>query len=326
MKSETNSGTSGRTFQVPCIVADNLLKLTTEKQLKVLLYILRNTGNNANIKEISVNTGVPEQEIDDCLAFWKQLNVLPCGTSELSEENTAGSVLSSLFQPVPEENTVSDFVSDTTQTNDSNAKMDAIVMANPEMSELFHALQGRIINFNAAFRECIIDIYENLHLSCEVIYTLITCCEAVGKANISYIKKVAWDWAEKGITTPQAASIEAQYISEMRTYTYEIMRMFEMKRHPTTSQQAFIDQWKDAGYSMELIKYAYELNIENIEKLSFPYINKVLLAWSVRGITTLEDAKNAPSDKKPAGKSKGKKRSYGFNAEDYECLVNNFEE
>jgi len=43
---KTNSGIWGTMFGVPCIVADNFLKLATGEQIKVLLYILRCSGKN----------------------------------------------------------------------------------------------------------------------------------------------------------------------------------------------------------------------------------------------------------------------------------------
>ena len=37
---------------------------------------------------------------------------------------------------------------------------------------------------------------------------------------------------------------------------------------PTPKQQEFIDAWQEQNIPIELITYAYEKNIENIEKLS----------------------------------------------------------
>jgi len=39
-----------------------------------------------------------------------------------------------------------------------------------------------------------------------------------------------------------------------------------------------------------MIKLAYEMCIDNTSKLSFPYINKILLNWYQKGVKTPEDA------------------------------------
>ena len=67
MELKVNSGVWGTMFGVPCIVADNLLKLATGEQLKVLLFMLRNSGRKLSDEEISINTGVPVMQVQDCI-------------------------------------------------------------------------------------------------------------------------------------------------------------------------------------------------------------------------------------------------------------------
>ena len=70
---------------------------------------------------------------------------------------------------------------------------------------------------------------------------------------------------------------------------------------PTPKQQEFIDAWQEQNIPIELITYAYEKNIENIEKLSFPYINGVLTRWMEAGYRTREDVDkyDRPAREKP---------------------------
>lgn len=76
MEFKTNSGIWGTMFGVPCIVADNFLKLASDGQIKVLLYILRCSGRAVSAEEISVNTGVAPEQAADAVMFWQQANVL----------------------------------------------------------------------------------------------------------------------------------------------------------------------------------------------------------------------------------------------------------
>ena len=61
MEFKANCGVWGTMFGVPCVVADNFLKLATGEQLKVLLYILRCSGRNCSDEEIALNTGISIQ-------------------------------------------------------------------------------------------------------------------------------------------------------------------------------------------------------------------------------------------------------------------------
>ena len=58
MDYKVNSGIWGTMFGVPCIVADNLLKIADESQIKVLLYLLRHSEKNLTAEEISANTPI----------------------------------------------------------------------------------------------------------------------------------------------------------------------------------------------------------------------------------------------------------------------------
>ena len=75
MEFKVNSGIWGSMFGVPDIVADNFLKLASGEQIKVLLYILRNSGKMCSAEEISVNTGVPVQQAAEAVMFWQQASL-----------------------------------------------------------------------------------------------------------------------------------------------------------------------------------------------------------------------------------------------------------
>jgi DnaD/phage-associated family protein len=105
--------------------------------------------------------------------------------------------------------------------------------------------------------------------------------------------------------------------------------MFEMHRRPTTQQKQYMDAWQTAGYSMELLQYAYELTIENTEKLNFKYLNAILENWQKQGITTVEQAKALSNStavkKKSTGKGNEKLTSQEIDEmNDYLSVVNRF--
>jgi transcription-repair coupling factor (superfamily II helicase) len=55
-------------------------------------------------------------------------------------------------------------------------------------------------------------------------------------------------------------------------------------------EKEFCESWRIYGISSELIHFAYEKCIEKTAKLSFPYINKILLSWHQKGIKTVAEA------------------------------------
>ena len=81
----------GHTFPVPVTVADNLLKLASHDQLKVLLYLLCHAEEPLSAETVAQNCKVLPDAVEEAIAFWKDANVLS-NTQELPAvrlQNTA---------------------------------------------------------------------------------------------------------------------------------------------------------------------------------------------------------------------------------------------
>lgn len=332
MENKLTNESSESLFGVPYIVVDNFIKIATFEQIKVLLYILRNNSNNIDLEIISENTGVSIKDAENAISFWKNCNIVPKDNNKQNvvSMNSMFTSVSALPETVPQPQLP---VTDNVQNNPTSAKriqlhpteITEIINTNAEIAELFQVLQGIIPTINNFMQNSLIWIYNYYGLKREVIAILMTYCTSVDKLNTTYIEKMAETWAEKGINTLEEAQKEVAFLTACHSYTYQIMSMFEMKRTPTTKQQKFIDEWYEKNLDLELIKYAYEKTIENIEKLSFPYINKILVAWQTQGFKTAEDVQNfEESSQKSYKQKKFGGNSDGFNAEDYNIFINDF--
>jgi DnaD/phage-associated family protein len=311
MELTVNSGIWGAMFGVPCIVADNFLKLATGGQIKVLLYLLRSSGKTVTEHDIALNTGVTEQEAAEAVLFWQQANVLtsteinaeslapvapllqmPQQSAAMSTPPVRGSV------PAPEPRRV--------QLQPS--EIASMMRDSKDISELFRISESTLGTLNHSMQNTLIQLYEYFGMKKEVIITLLTYCAQIEKTDCRYIERVGADWSDKGIDTLSEAQKEVQRLTRSHDYTVKIMKLFEMERRPTTKQAEFIDKWEKDGFSADLVVYAYEKAYENTGKLSFPYIDKVLTSWRDSGLKSVKEVKNAESDyksKKKPDKSGG---------------------
>lgn len=320
-------------FGVPCIVADNFLKISSGEQIKVLLYILRNSDKNITVKEISNNTGIAPQEVESCIKWWQDFNIIPDQNIINQEFNNVSDTMTAQFispvmTPAPVITTAAEVTPKPEPTKIkrnilSPNEVTSVLIKNPDMKQLFDSLRETIPFFNDHIQDSIIWIHEYYGLKIEVINVLINYCCTINSMYSKYIEELAKKWYDKGIHTMEEACEEVKFLEYSRTFTFKIISLFEMKRNPTTTQQDFIDSWQKADYDIELIRYAYEITIENTEKLSFPYINKILVSWHNNGINTFEKAKNAVAERKNSYKSKTD-NSDGFDADKYEIVINNF--
>ena len=319
MELKANCGVWGSMFGVPCIVADNFLKLATGEQIKVLIYILRNSGRELTSEEIAMNTGITPQQAEDAVLFWQQANVLTPDTSISVPRNVMLQPENIVQSPEPVQKEAP-----APRRRDSlkPSEISEIMNDSPNIAELFKAAEATLGSINYTMQNSLIWMTNYLGLKAEVIMTLLVYCEKIDKTNAAYIEKIAMSWAEKDINTLEAAQEETERLSSSHDYISNIMKMFEMKRKPTAKQLEVIQQWRSANYSSELIHYAYEKTIEQIDKLSFEYINKILMSWSSSGYKTVDDVKRAESEFKKSKKST-QSSSDDFDADKYSVAINN---
>ncbi len=327
MEFKVNCGIWGAMFGVPSIVADNFLKLASGQQIKVLLFLLRCSGKMCSAEEISANTGVSAEEVEDAVLFWQQANVLSPQTS-VNTPSAQPIMTAPVSTKAPANNTPAAntaVAAPDHKFNFSGSEIAAIMEKSQDIKELFKISETILGPLKNGQMNSIIWMFDHLGLKKEVIITLLSYCASIEKVNTAYIEKIASVWAEKEINTIAAAQDEIQSINAGREYISRIMQIFQMQNRPTSKQNEFIQQWKNAGFSFELIEYAYEKTIEQINKLNFNYINKILLSWRDSGFMSVKEVQNAESEYvKKKKNTASKNNSDDSDYEKYESVINKF--
>ncbi len=325
MEYRINTGLIGNMFSVPGIVADNFLKLATGGQLKVLLYIIRSSGKDITAEDISAGTGISAQEAWEAILFWQQANVLasdaeipasimqPAAPAPQPAQEPARQA-----EPQPEAKPVP-----ARMPLLSPSDIAQLVSGSPDITELFTAAESALGPLNHTMQNALITMYTHLGLKKEVILILLNYCKSIEKTNSAYIEKIAYSWAESEINSLEAAQDEVERLSLAHDYSGMVMKQFEMKRRPTSGQMAFVEQWRAAGFTPELLHLAYERTIDNIDKLSFSYINKILLSWKDSGFRTAEEVEKAESEFR-SKKKKHSNNTNDFDIEKYKEFINDF--
>lgn len=316
-------------FVVPGAVADHFLRLANETQLRVLLYLLRHAETEISPAQAAAFLRIDEELAEEAFIFWMQANVLTGDVPQLSVP-----VMPAVPEAVPAPEKVP---AATVQRSSREVKLDpseiaAMLDASQELKDLFalsEKMMGRPLNHME--QRSLLWLHSYLNIRSEVILTLLGYCISIGKYSISYAEAIAIRWEHEGIVTLELAEAEIQRLKKEYTYTEQLCKMFEMKRRPTPKQKEFMDAWQQAGYPMELLQLAYEITVENIEKLNFKYMNTILADWAGQGITSAEQAKQLRAAPKSAT-SRRKKQDAPLTEKEVEemnaylSLVNNFEE
>lgn len=296
MEYQMNFGCWGSVFAVPSAVVDHFIKLASETQLKVLLFLLRGGSQNISSAQIAEYFRISEEQAEDAVQFWVQANILqpPRESSALQQFDFMQPTTPPPAQNTPQVQAEPKIQS---QRSSKEIKLDPTEIAHSleqsqELKDLFlcaEKLFGRFLNHME--QRSLLWIHSYLGMRSEVLLTLLGYCVSINKVSMSYAESIAISWMEQDITTLQLAEAEIKQLTDAHSYLSNIRKMFEMQHSPTSQQKKYIESWSTAGYSMDLIQCAYEITIESIEKLNFKYINTILEKWAAQGITTPEQAR-----------------------------------
>lgn len=295
-----------RHFPVPCALVDNYLKLADEAALKVLLCLLNSDEEYLESEYITKKTGLNAHQIEDAVAFWVSQGIMDLpegfvynGNSEAkSEPVPVNKVVHSAYRP------------------DDIAKMNQQDAGFKALSAEAETTLGRPLKHYDL--ETLIIMRDNYGFSDPAIILILEHCAKLDKDKPKYYETVAASMFEKGITEYEQLEAEFNRLDEYHSFEGEIKRAFGISSKLTKKQSEFIENWRNAGHSVELISYAWEKCVNATNKTQFPYIDKVLANWASKNITTVEQAENENS---PAANA-AKERSYDLGEYDDFTLGN----
>ena len=118
------------------------------------------------------------------------------------------------------------------------------------------------------------------------------------QGNMRYIEKTGIRWSDEGIDSLELAERKIRQLDQSQKAWSSVQRLLGLERRsPTAKEAQFADRWiNEWRFSEDLIREAYERNVDAKGKFSFPYMNSILERWKKEGVETLEQAQN---EKKP---------------------------
>ena len=277
-------GPWGSIFAVPAAVADRHLKFCSEAQLKVLLLALRQGQSPVDTAGIAGRLGLTEAE----------------GSAPQSEK--AG--------PAPAEppkKTVEEGVTTIRSRGHlSPGEVNALLREDKRFAGLAAELEkARGSVLSPSEREILAYLCGSLELTPEYLLVAAAYCRDRGKKKMSYLEKMVAGWLEEGIDTYEKAEVHIRRLTRQEDDEGRIRRLFGLpERALTAREKACINRWCGEYMTPDaLIKLAYDRAVEATGKVSFAYIDKVLAAWTAKGITTVEaaEAERTAAQKAAAG-------------------------
>lgn len=289
-------------FAVPTDIVDNHIRIANADQLKVLLWILRTSPDNPDIGEMCKALKMDKADALDYLQYWQNSGVL-LGDGEQLEISASAPA-----SPVPEKVTEKPAVQDVAvvASKPSSAEIALRIDESPEIGHLFNEAQqklGKTIGYDG---QCtLLLLHDRYGLPVEVLFMLIDYCVSVGKLNYGYIEAVGKDWGNREIDTVIKAAEQIESLNK----TNRLWRLLATyggisATRPTAKQTEYLLRWSDEWhFGIEMIQLAFDEMMDNIGKVSFAYMDKILMNWHSRGCKTPEEAAACNEEHKKASES-----------------------
>lgn len=168
-------------------------------------------------------------------------------------------------------------------------------------------LLGRALNTEDL--KILLSFVHYLGLPTEVISVLVSFCKDRARQrgnlrapSLRNIEKEAYNWAEQGIDTLEAAAAYIQTQNHRHSQLAQLMDTLQIRgRHLTPAEERLANSWLEMGFAREVIAMAYERTCLNTGGLNWAYLNKILVRWQEAGLKTAEQIR--AGDRKPSGKT-----------------------
>lgn len=312
-----NSEHYGSVFVLPSVIVEKYIKMASFCAVKSLLWTIKNQGSNYSVEEIAKAIGSSVADTKEALDYWVNEGVL------LSDDVTSAPSPIKSDSHLKEETVVN---TDNREVKETKKEVSEIKLVRPTLEQIVNrmnedktieglfnqaqAMLGRTIGFD--MQSAILMMIDTYGLPIEIILDLMQYCIDIGKSSNAFILSVAKAWYEKDITTPEKAQ---QYIEEHNSADkiFREFREFTGISSPkaTPKQTELFIKWEKMGFNAEMMALAYNECVERTGKISYPYINKVLLNWKEKGYKTPGDIEKGIEDfKQKKAEKNNSERSY----------------
>lgn len=330
MDFSVNYGLLQGVFAVPNCVVDKHLKLAGAAQLKVLLFLLRHSGEPLSHETMAARLGFSPADCKDAVNYWVEVGVL--AEHDGQENSSAEKPIPAVSQQkpavlIPEPPTVP--VAETGNikrltTAYRFTQKEAFTRMQENEDLRFLVEQCKLLlsrELQGSDVAALVSIHDWVGLAPDVILMAVEYCASQNKTDMRSIERQCVAWVDRGIVTHEQADAYIKEQASRHTNELLVQSAFGITgRSLSTKERDAIATWfNEYGYDMPMIRIAYDKTIDNTGRLSFSYLSKILFNWHKKGITTAEQAMQESLEKPQAG---GFTPSLDMNAIENEILYN----
>ncbi len=298
-----NQSVFANMFPMPALIADKHLKLATENQLKVIIYIFRDITKSIDVDEIAKALSLPSSEVADALIFWQQSGVLGSDT-ECQEQKKEKNAIVNAELPTRAD----------------------VIKRGLEDERLMFLLREAQLKFGRNLKQnesqLLVSLYDDHGMDVSVILLLLQYAASENKCNVSFIRSTATRWIKQGVeNVVEAENIIADTAKNKLAWSI-VQRVFGIERRNPSDKELelsnlWVNEWK---LSTDMLKLAYDACVNSKTRLSMPYIAKILETWHKAGYKTPAEVESG--EKKVQNKPQKSNDFAGYDLNLFEKMLN----
>ena len=268
-----------------------ILNNSDELDLKILTLLLLASNENGEVDDslvIEDVLGISSAELNASLKFWRGAGVVgaSCTQSKKADVNDRGSatrVEAAHRDGVVESNGVDGYTS--TELVALLKRRNELVSFIDEAQKVF----GK--TFSTKDIEIIVGLVDQYGFEEEAVLELLAYIRRLDKKGVKYAEKVAIGFYDDGITTAADVTERIALIERSKEDIYRIKQIFGFgSRSLTKTEQTLFEKWiQSYGYGLDIIRLAYDMMIDAIQKPVPKYADKIMEKWHCEGLSTLAD-------------------------------------
>lgn len=315
-------------FGVPNEVVDEHLNLSGALSLKVLLILLRH-GRPMEASELAAMLNQTEGDVRDALNIWVGLGLVkaPGETKEIKATQALNQGEQTNVAP---SKTQSEAVTKKNDKVDDKVKIrkerfyrmtrhevNEVAQSDNNIGVLLEESQNILARpLSSGESETLVSLYHHYGMDLSIILTVLQYCKSIEKDSPAYYEKMALDWFNREINTHERAEQEILKLTETENKERDLRKVFGIYNRAVSKRELeFFTIWtEDLGFSLAMLRLAYERTIDAKGSLSFHYINAILRSWKEKNIKTPQEAEMEAKARSSANNQQNGKSTPDSNA------------
>ena len=288
LKLKIAKGRKKALVKLPVSFLDAYLPNVNGDYLRIYLFCLKLCIENTMLTdaEIAKKLGMLKSDIKNAFKFWEKEGLVSFSEDgDIEFEN-------------PEEFDFSKPASVKGDYSGANALVDmfSVVKTNKRFKEAVRVIES--VYCELLTQDDVLTIYDILEVQkipLEVFMVTLSHCLENNKKRMKYIIKVILENQKNDLFTAEDVEEHFAKIAEKKEYSGHIKAALNIKgREFVETEKQFIAKWQDAGKTIEDIAAAYEKTVINTGKLSFPYMDKIIMNENGNKFTKNSSVKAGP--------------------------------